>query len=428
MPINILSINAKGLNHPVKRKSLWREALLHHSDIICAQEPHFNNQAPPKCSHKSFPHVFTTNADSKTKGVLTAICDSVAFTLHEQIQDPLGRFLILICELNSITYTLVNIYSPNKHQVHFFNKRMKKVKSHKKGLLVICGDFNVTPDPTMDSTSKTTRHHPTLLPSLHKQNIYDAWRCLHAGKKDFTFFSPPHRVYTSIDLFLVDQQVLLRTESVAINSITWSDHMSIFLCIADSASSGLSPIWRLNTFLLQQRELKEKIRTHLTDLFAENEGSVLSPFAHKAFLRGIFIQMGGRIKRQRQQRLNKLTKKISDLETQNKHKPSPTLSLKLTALRSDLRLHLLENVEKTTKRLRMNYYATGNKAGKLLAQTLKGHRYKSKVPYIIHPKTKQKEYHPQEIADAFTYYYGTLYNLKDDPSTIQPTPRPLINS
>lgn len=70
----------------------------------------------------------------------------------------------------------------------------------------------------------------------------------------------------------------------------------------------------------------------------------------------------------------------------------------------------------------MNYYATGNKAGKLLAQTRKGHSYKSKVPHIIHPQTNQKEYHPQKIADAFSYYYGTLYNLKDDPSTIPPTP------
>lgn len=108
MPISILSINAKGLNHSVKQKSLWKEALLQHSDILCAQETHFSNQAPPKCSHISFSHVFTAK-DSKTKGVLTAIRDPVTFTLYEQIQDPLGRFLKLICDLNSTTYTLINV-------------------------------------------------------------------------------------------------------------------------------------------------------------------------------------------------------------------------------------------------------------------------------------------------------------------------------
>lgn len=201
MSLNILSINTKGLNHPVKWKSLWREALTHYSDVFCAQETHFSAKSPPKCSHRSFPHVFTANEDSKTKGVLTAIHDSVALTLHDQIQDPLGKFLILICDLDSTTHTIVNVYSPNKRQVHFFIKLMKKVQSLQKGLLILCGDFDVTPDLAMDSTTKTTCYHPALSPSIHKHNVYDAWCCLHAGEKDFTFFSPPHRVYTRINFF-----------------------------------------------------------------------------------------------------------------------------------------------------------------------------------------------------------------------------------
>lgn len=67
----------------------------------------------------------------------------------------------------------------------------------------------------------------------------------------------------------------------------------------------------------------------------------------------------------------------------------------------------------------MTYYVNGNRAGKLLAQNLRGHTYRTKIPYIIHPATKQKEFHPQNIADSFSYYYGTLYNLKDDLSTHQ---------
>lgn len=97
-----------------------------------------------------------------------------------------------------------------------------------------------------------------LLPSLHMQNLSDVWCCLHAGKKDFTFFSSPHRVYTRIDLFLVDQQVLMQTEAVAINSITWSDHASIVLSITDSTSSRLSPVWRLNTFYITTAEVERE--------------------------------------------------------------------------------------------------------------------------------------------------------------------------
>lgn len=63
----------------------------------------------------------------------------------------------------------------------------------------------------------------------------------------------------------------------------------------------------------------------------------------------------------------------------------------------------------------------------MLAQNLKGHRYKSKIPFVIHPGNKQKEYHPPKIADAFSYYYSSLYNLKNDPMTHEPTPE-AINS
>lgn len=141
MTLNILSFNCKGLNHPAKHNTLWKEALAHHSDILCVQETHFKSSNPPKCSHKKFPHIFTANGDNKTKGVLTPVRDLVAFRLHEVVRDPHGRFLILICDLNSTTYTIVNVYSPNKHQIHFFNKLVKSVRSLQKGLLLLCGDY-----------------------------------------------------------------------------------------------------------------------------------------------------------------------------------------------------------------------------------------------------------------------------------------------
>lgn len=118
MTLNVLSIIVKGLNHPMKCKSLWKEQ---HSLM------HFSSLVSPKCLHRNYPFVFIANAESKTRGVLIAIRDTVAFTLHEEIIDPQGRFLSLICDLNSTTYTIATVYSLNKHQVHFFNKLMKKI-------------------------------------------------------------------------------------------------------------------------------------------------------------------------------------------------------------------------------------------------------------------------------------------------------------
>lgn len=197
-------------------------------------------------------------------------------------------------------YTIVNAYTPNNHQIQFFNRQLKKVKRHQKGILVICGDLNLTPDPSLDSTSQSKRTNLALLPSIVQHDLHDAWRCLHVTERDFTFFSPPHRIYTRIDLFLVDQQTLLHTLSVTINPITWSDHASMVFSISDSTSSNARPIWRINTFILQQRECKKFLKVQLLEFFSNNAGSVTDPFtlwnAHKAFMRGICIQVGVREK------------------------------------------------------------------------------------------------------------------------------------
>lgn len=148
-------MNAKRLNHPVKCSSLCKEAITHHCDIVCAQETHFMASNPPKCSNKNYSHLFTANANFKTKGVLIALRDSVAFKMLEVVCDPPGRFLILLCNLNSTTYTIVNVYSPNNHRIQFFNRLLKRVKRLQKGLLVICGNFNLTPEPSLDSTSQS---------------------------------------------------------------------------------------------------------------------------------------------------------------------------------------------------------------------------------------------------------------------------------
>lgn len=180
MTITFLTINARGLNHPAKRRSMWLEAIQNKADVICVQETHFKKQAQPNCSHPKFPHVFFASTDAKKKGVLTAIKDTVAFSLHSEVKDVQGRYHILICNINNTNYTVVNVYAPNTRQTRFLHRLMKQVSRLQKGRLLLCGDFNLPPDPTIDSSSLSNKRTQTLQPLLRNYDIYDAWRCLHA--------------------------------------------------------------------------------------------------------------------------------------------------------------------------------------------------------------------------------------------------------
>lgn len=69
-------------------------------------------------------------------------------------------------------------------------------------------------------------------------------------------------------------------------------------------------------------------------------------------MRGILIKMGARAKKQRWQRIQDINSKLFILEDHNKTNTCPRVSDQLTQLRYDLRLKLLENFEKVSKRLK----------------------------------------------------------------------------
>lgn len=45
----------------------------------------------------------------------------------------------------------------------------------------------------------------------------------------------------------------------------------------------------------------------------------------------------------------------------------------------------------------------------------------------MYPHTNVKQHHPKDIADAFSHYYESLYNLAKDPQTHQPNSVTITN-
>lgn len=114
----------------------------------------------------------------------------VIFLHIRTIQDPqLHISLIsLICELNQTVFTLVNLYASNTKQRRFLAPLLAKALSEKQGTMIIGGDFNTILNPTMDSTTSSRIPEHSIAPLLHKNELYDIWRCLHGSEKDFTLF------------------------------------------------------------------------------------------------------------------------------------------------------------------------------------------------------------------------------------------------
>lgn len=141
--------------------------------------------------------------------------------------------------------------------------------------------------------------------------------------------------------------------------------------------------------------------------------------AHKAVIGGIIMKLSSICKKKQQ--IDSLTSQIANVETQHKTNPHPALLAQLLTLRQELRSLLLSSYEQMQRKIKATSYSTSNKAGKKLAQHLKGVKLKFKIPHLFHPHSKKKLSNPQDIANAFSDYYSDLYNLRKDTFTHQPS-------
>lgn len=120
------------------------------------------------------------------------------------------------------------------------------------------------------------------------------------------------------------------------------------------------------------------------------------------------------------QKLENLLSEIKQIVELNKTNPDTRVTHKLSKLRLELRLLLLEQYDKQLTSLKLSHYSSGNRAGKFLAQRLNTHKAQTKINHLIHPVDKSKIMNPKEIANSFADYYYSLYNLSEDLGTIQP--------
>ncbi|OCT65909.1 hypothetical protein XELAEV_18042162mg [Xenopus laevis] len=366
---------------------MWKEILTSQADIACIQETHFHRHKTPKCSHLKFPVVLTASLEAKKCGVLIAIKNTISFKQERLILDSVGRYIILICQINNAFYTIVNVYSPNNSQIRFLEKVLPKIKKEQKGSLIMCGDFNKTVHPNVDCSPFKKRSKSNLAQLLHREELFDVWRCQHQGEKDFTFFSPVRKMYSRIDLIVVDKWVLQRSRKSLIGHITWSDHAPITIEILEQYNFKEPAIWRFQSYWLNNDNFAEIMHSSLEEYFLHNDNNETSVMtlwlAHKAYLRGIAIQQNACLKKERNLKQLTLLDRLYALEQANKSNPTPDNSLQIKTIQKELQELFIHKQTTMYNKMKLNYYHQGDKASALLAKRIKISQAKQRIPFLI---------------------------------------------
>lgn len=152
----------------------------------------------------------------------------------------------------------------------------------------------LTVDPFVDSGSPTKGQSPSLRGLFYTDGVYDVWSCQHANERDYILFSARHHTYSYIDLFVSDKWLLQK------NFLLLYPRHYLVRSHCRTGTVDLS-FGCATSKLLQEDVTSGAISQYLQYFFAINENSVTDPFilwnAHKAFIRGICIQQGARLKK-----------------------------------------------------------------------------------------------------------------------------------
>ena len=139
-----LSINIRGLNKSIKRRSIFRWIHNQNAQFTFLQETHSTKLTADTWSAEWGGKAFFSHGTSNSKGVMILLNPKLDCKIEKCIPDKNGRYIILDVSVEDSRLILVNIYAPNdlNQQSKFFRSLHHQLQDFSQENIVIGGDFN----------------------------------------------------------------------------------------------------------------------------------------------------------------------------------------------------------------------------------------------------------------------------------------------
>ena len=95
-------------------------------------------------------------------GVAILFNNTFKYKLHKTISDPFGRYIIINISTQNQKITLVTLYGPNTDSPEFFLNLKETICANDllDNAIILCGDWNVVQNYTMDTVNYTRQNNP----------------------------------------------------------------------------------------------------------------------------------------------------------------------------------------------------------------------------------------------------------------------------
>ena len=415
--LKVASYNVNGIHSPIKRGKILSKLKKEKIQIAFLQETHLSDIEHDKLNKMGFKYIYSSSHKSgRRRGVAVLISGQVKYEHVSEIRDKEGRFVLVTGKINGALITLLNVYIPPGSDWLFYKKIFEMMTTKSQGTLICGGDFNIRLNPRLDSSNKKSdlKAISKKVNALMKEvGIIDVWRELYPSGRDFTHFSSPHAVYSRLDYFFTFGKDFHRIRQCNIGPITLSDHSPIYMSIhLDNEPRSLP--WRLNSNLLNNSQIKEKIRKEIKIYLELNDNGEVTPSvlwdALKAVLRGKIIAISSYEKKLRKERLINLEEKLKELQRDHVETLNKETRLKMNKIQKEIDEISTLEIQKMLLFTKQRYYEAGGKSLKLLSYRLRKQQADNSIYKIRNPYSGNIETKTERIQQSFEMYFKSLYS------------------
>ena len=272
----------KGLSNFRKRRTIFTWCRKKNADIVFLQETHSKKETEVQWRNEWGVDVVLSHGNFNSRGVAILLKKGIDCTIHSEIIDPQGRFIILKADIADSKYTLINIYAPNKDNdiANFFEKLRKALLEEHFDAdekVIVGGDFNCPMNPFLDKKGGSSAPRKIAIAGIEcfqeEFDLVDIWRVKNPEIKSFTWCQSSPQIFCRLDYWFISNNLQDWIKSTDIIPAPRTDHSAIMLVVEDNElmhAKGQG-FWKMNCAILDDSFYIEEISNLLPKWVTEGQ-------------------------------------------------------------------------------------------------------------------------------------------------------------
>ena len=267
--IKVLSANCQGLQNIQKRVDVLSYMKDRKANIIGLQDTHWTEKDLLSVKQIWGNECYLNGTLTNSRVVTILLNKNFEYQITSTKSDSCGHFLYLGIKLSSMTINLINIYAPNNDKPNFFSCIKDFLLTNHADYTVICGDFNLVLDQTIDTKNYKHVNNPNAQKAvkdmMNELNLLDIYRLLHPNVTRFTWRKRNPIKHARLDFFLISDVMTDIVKTCNIGVAYRSDHSVIELELFLNKFTVGKGIWKFNNSLLKSQDYLSLINNAIDD-------------------------------------------------------------------------------------------------------------------------------------------------------------------